>query len=216
MNVAAALLAVLLAAGLPIPAPKPEAGAIGIALRGRPELAPHSPAVQVYFVRVEEGTDIFASASLIPSNFTRSKQVYLLNCEPGRYVAVAARMRGAPGPQSGRYLVMFEKSFIERTAVEVKAGEIAFVGSYTIRQDSTIDDADEAQAHYLRVLDPRAAERGYAARAFTGSYVSLGTLQSGSREPSVETEFWRKAASTVFTREKAWGDRVKARLAARR
>ena len=87
--------------------PVPSRGAIGVKVK----LIPHSQmgyfnADAVYFVRVVDDSDRFASDSLIPSTYSKGTNVYLLNARPGRYVAVACTCQGVKG-MSGPSTVVF-------------------------------------------------------------------------------------------------------------
>lgn len=79
------------AATPPLPAPDPGRGSVAISIRDKaPSACSHSSAVQVFFVRLDEETDLLKAETVLPSNFSRGKQVFLLNAKPGRYVAVAS------------------------------------------------------------------------------------------------------------------------------
>lgn len=75
----------------------------------------------------------------------------LLNAEPGRYVAVAARSAltqpGYPG-----YQQLFSATMIEATEVRVEAGELAFMGELKAKASLKMSAADNAQRHYQRLL----------------------------------------------------------------
>ncbi|MCP4205260.1 MAG: hypothetical protein GY769_25395 [bacterium] len=64
---------------LPLPQPNPERGTIAVTMRCRAPAGPKSPAEQVFFVRLAEDVDMLAAESVIPSNFSKGKQVHLLN-----------------------------------------------------------------------------------------------------------------------------------------
>ena len=83
------------AKGPPLPQPDPERGSIGVTIRAIPPAKiGKMTAMKVSFVRLVEGGDVLDAEYVIPSNYSQKKQVYFLNAKPGRYVAVAARLKG--------------------------------------------------------------------------------------------------------------------------
>ena len=202
--------AIVQAKELPLPEPDAECGAIAATFRGRAPMGNKAPAVQVYFVRRAADVDIFAAEKVIPANFSRKKQVYLLNAKPGRYVAVGAVLRGGPG--GGVFKVFFSKELISQTEVEVTAGTFVFVGDFLIDLKVKMNESDEAQAHYLRLLEPDLARKGYFARTFMGGYLYRGDFVSVERGAATESEFWNLAQDRIFAKEPAWAAIVEEKL----
>ncbi len=201
---------------LPLPLPDPELGTIGVAIRVRSEkreqflTRPKMSAVQVYFVRLDEGVDMFSSDNVIRSNFSREKQLYLLNCQPGRYVAVGAEL--FYGGDNTRRIVYFEIDLISKTEVVVEADEMAFMGDFFVDLNWKIDRyADKAQSHYFRLLDPIGADIGLQfdiglqVRMYAmNSRVYRGALKRAKRTPETEASFWTVAGEEIFKEFPAW------------
>ena len=202
------LAAVSAAVDLPLPRPDPDRGTIAVTMRGRFPAGNKGPAVQVHFVRPQEQGEMFAAESVIPSNFSKKKQVYLLNARPGRYVAVGAEIRGP-----GRYTIFPNRAAIAATEIEVVAGEITFMGDYLFDLKVKMKQADPAQAHYLRLIAPGAARKGFMARAYTSQNVYRAELVGVDREPATANEFWSMARDGVFVSEPAWRAEVEEELA---
>ena len=203
------------AATLPLPAPDPERGLIGITVRSlAPVRAIRSHAVQVYFVRLEEGVDPLAAEEVIPSNHRDGKQLFLLNAKPGRYVAVAAELKPAPMSGGLDLKAFFSSALIPKTEVTVAPGEVAFAGDYLVAQHMDMKNADAAQGHYYQLLAPDTAQRTYFARTMGGEAVYRAELETMSREPAVEREFWRQAAAGELRKKAGWRELIEKRLAA--
>jgi len=194
----------------PLPEPNPERGAIAVKMRGRFPAGNKAPAVQVYFVRLREEADRYGAEAVIPSNFSRDKQVYLLNARPGRYIAVAAQLRGS-GP--GEYYVFPDMAAIGQTDVDVVPGRMSFMGDFLFDLKVKMNKSDAAQGHYLRLIRPGAARKGLMGRAFSADYTYRAELVSVDREPDVEKEFWSEALDSVFDKELAWRMEVEKELA---
>jgi hypothetical protein len=202
------------ARGPGLPSPDPERGALAVTVRGRFPLGQKAPAAQVYFVRVDDDADMFSAESVIPSNFSKKKQVYLLNAKPGRYVAVAARLAPNAGLTGTNWVVFFDRAMIARTETEVAAGQITFLGDLLVDLKVKMSGADEAQTHYLRLVEPAAARAGFTLRALAGDYVYRGELVETDRTPATEGSFWALARDKIFNGEAGWRSMVEQRLAA--
>jgi hypothetical protein len=197
---------------LPLESPDPGRGIIGVKVSvNSPARMGSSAADAVYFVRVTEDTDRFGAESLINSNYTKGHNVYLLNAKPGRYVAVGCEF-GMLG-SGGRGTTVFSKAGILQTEVEVTAGSIVFMGEIDAQSSTKTKESDEAEAHYLRMIDPAAANQAFMARALTGHYVYTSTFTSIERSKKAETEFWNEAAEKHFKNEPAWASRIAGRSA---
>lgn len=198
---------------LPLPPPNPERGSIGITIRS---LAPikifRSSAAQVFFVRVEEGVDPFDADAFLPSNYAKGRQVFLLNVRPGRYLAVAADLRAAPG--SGLDMkAFFSEKLIPLTEVTVAAGEVVFAGDFLVATHLDMKDADRAQTHYYGLISPEMAGRTYMGRAFSGEGAYRAELESAAKDSGTEREFWNEVQTKVLTTQE-WRAVIEKRLAA--
>lgn len=197
----------------PLPAPDPARGAIAVTVRGRFPLGQKGPAVQVYFVRLGDDVDMFAAEFVVPSDFSKKTQVYLLNAKPGRYVAVAAELRGL-GTVPGDFVVFFDRAMIPRTEVEVVAGEVVFMGDWLVDLKTKMREADETQNHYLRLVEPDAARKGFHGRTFSREYMYRGELVETDVTAATEAAFWKLARDKIFEDEPGWRALVANKLAA--
>ena len=192
-----------------LPAPDSERGGIAVTVRGRFPLGQKAPAVQVYFVRLGEDVDMHSAESVVPSNFSKKKQVYLLNAKPGRYVAVAARLADL-GTLGGEYVVFFDRAAIPRTEIEVTPGRIAFMGDLLVDLKVKIH---EDQTHYLRLVEPEAANMGFMGRALSREYMYRGDLIEFDRTAATEAAFWTLAQGKIFASAPDWRARVEQQVA---
>jgi hypothetical protein len=216
----------------PLESPEPGRGIIGLRIKvSPPAKIGFSYAESVYFARVVEDADRFNAKSLIHSSYTDGHDVFLLNAEPGRYVAVACTLAPKPATPApgvpvgggfqvglsfspGAATVVFAKADILRTEVEVRANAVAFMGQIEAHSSTKTDESDEAQAHYLQVISPAAAQQGSVARAFSGHLVYTGAFKSVERGQAAEQGFWNDALEKHFTNEYAWANRIASRTSA--
>jgi hypothetical protein len=208
------LLASLAAAKpLPPPSPDPQRGSIAITIRA---LAPmrmfRSSAAQVFFIRVEEGADPLIADGFLPSNHVRGQQVFLLNVRPGKYVAVAADIRSAPGSGFDQK-AFFSESMIPLTEVTVNAGEFVFAGEFVIANHVDVRNLDRVQKHYYALIAPEMASKGYTARAFSREGALRADLERATRDAKTEKAFWTEALKQAL-KSKEWNALIKARLVA--
>ena len=202
------------AEGLAFPKPNPERGGIAVTMRARLPAGNKKPVDRVHFVRLGSQADMFAAESVVASSFSKEKQVYLLNAEPGRYVAVAADLGGA-NLTTGEFKVFFDKATIAETEVEVTPGRIAFMGDFLIDLKVKMNKSDEAQAHYFLLIAPDAAapaKKGFFSKGGSSVVPYRGDLVSVDREASTQTEFWTLARDKVFDNESAWRAEIEEEL----
>ena len=203
------LLVASLASAKPLPLEAPDAGRgiIGVRIKVIPPAKMGSNSADaVYFVRIMEEADRFGSESLIHSNYSKGHNVYLLNAKPGRYVAVGCDIDMGPG--GGRGSVVFSKADIEQTEVEVAAGSVVFMGEIEAQSSTKTSGADEAQAHYMRLIAPTAANKGFMGRAMSGNYAYTASFKSVDRVAATAAAFWGEAAEKHFKNEPAWQARL--------
>ena len=194
-----------------LPGPDPISGSIGIRItlrtRSPPLIGPGLPAVQVFLVKLEDGSEAFSATELIPSNYSNRKQVYLLNADPGRYVAVAAGLGSTKE-------AFFSMAMISDTEVTVGPQEMAFMGEYVVSTSTKMKNADEAQAHYYRLHLPGVAGRGVLARMASGQAVYTADIKSVAKDTATERGFWTKALGKAFKDDPRWQARARRQLAA--
>lgn len=221
-------------AAKPMPLETPDAGGGMIGVRVKvipPARIGSSYCDTVYFVRVVTDADRFGAESLIDSNYTDGRDVYLLNAKPGRYVAVGCKLAPKPAPMApmtpvaqgfqvgvsfsaGPATVTFAKADILQTEVEVSAGGVVFMGQIAAHSSTKTSKSDEAQAHYLQVIAPSAAHQSSMARAFSGHMVYTAAFKSIERGQAAETTFWDESIEKRFTTEPAWASRIAHRSSA--
>ena len=231
-RIATTLFSVLLLAGLsgaevpPLDAlPNPELGSIGVSLTVKLQTMARMdwwPATRIYFARLDDRADGILAGQVIASNWSDSKQVYLLIAEPGRYVAVGATIKAREfsntlvidlstvtstvemesGPRY-EYDVFFPEDMVAETEVVVEAGNIAFMGHLRARPDS--GPPDRAQSHYLPIAFPELANERIVE-------VTSVTLKDVARDEKTERAFWAKAQKKAFRNNPEWNDLVVAQL----
>jgi len=165
-----ALLLAACASNQPRAPRSPRSAAVAISVRtmrsaeatwGRPR--------RIHFARLEGNTHALRAPALLESNHVRGVLVFLLDAEPGRYVAVAATLR-----EEGRDVtVYFPQEMIRATEVEVGPGALGFMGSHELEQ-TTFRGGDDAQDHYAALLEPDWDRASLATRLFTRSRYRFG------------------------------------------
>src|SRR5882672_9262047 len=76
---------------------------------------------QIYFAKID-GEGGILQQSIIRSNYVKDGRAYLLNAQPGGYVAVAAFFsRSAPAAPPARYTTYFSKELADQTRVMIGA-----------------------------------------------------------------------------------------------
>ena len=198
-----------------LPQPDAERGSIGLTVKAIPPIKIGKiHAVQVSFVRVLSDEDALNAEYVITSNYSKNRQIYLLNAKPGRYVAVAAQLRAAQGLVGGQqYYVFFSADLIRQTEIEVSADEIVFMGDYVVNTAMKMIDADPSQGHYYRLILPTTAPQGYMKRLFGGIIPYLASLNQVAKDPDAEKEVWSLAQKKVFRKEPDWQSRAQHKLA---
>ena len=169
------------------PVVDPTRGAIGVSIKIKPPapLSVATSADHAFFVKIEEGVDVLQAKEILLGRFNEANQIYLLNVEPGTYVAIGTTTLAKKLVINNVY---FDKEMIQATAVTVEAGKIAFMGEIVAKEGFLLKNADEAQTYYLKHLG-----RGMIAK-----------LQSLDRDSKTTTEFWRRAVKDAFKDEPDW------------
>ena len=168
------------------PVVDPTRGAIGVSIKikGPTPLSVATNADHAFFVKIEEGVDVLQAKEILLGRFNEANQIYMLNVEPGTYVAIGTTTLNKKLVTN----VYFDKEMIQATAVTVEAGKIAFMGEIVAKEGFLIKNADEAQTYYLKHLG-----RGMIAK-----------LQSLERDSKTTTEFWQRAVKDAFKDEPDW------------
>ncbi len=182
-----------------LPPPDPGRGSIGVTIRAIPPMKiGRMTAVQVYFAR----RDVVNPEYVVSSNYSNKKQVYLLNAKPGRYVAVAARLRGTGAGFT--YVAFFPMEMLPETEVTVVPGELVFMGDFLVQTSTKMDEVDPTQSYFYRLIWPEAANSGFLARTFSGQAPYTATLRRVTKTVEREHDFWSLAQRKVFKKEPAW------------
>ena len=190
-----------------LPPPKlldPQRSAIGIVAKG---------AGKVYFIKVDEGKDLYTQGNFILSNYATNSQVYLLNAIPGRYVAVASHfIKSAGGFRGGgTYYNFFPKEVIKLTEVTVASGTIAFMGEYVLSTSWSWEDADDAQSHYFQLIAP-GAKTGFLRGWISTKRYLKGSLRKESHDKQAEIRFLTNALEHF--KDTDWINIIKKRMEA--
>jgi hypothetical protein len=188
----------------PIPAlTQPQMLAIDILVRPPMGFGGRDPA-QVYFVRIE-GPDGLQQQSIIRSNYVKGSRAYLVNARPGTYAAVAS-MFLAPGLQQGTYTTYFPQTVVERTRLQVREGEVAFMGAYVLGTTVGLEGADALQNHYKNVIAP-GASTGTLSMGLSGSVHYKGTLIEQRNDQASRDAFLLRAKEDLAG--SAWAERLR-------
>jgi hypothetical protein len=179
---------------------------------------------KVYFVTAERKEDLYTQGRLIEANYTKDNRAYLLNAPQGYYIAVAAYHKTQEYHSTYHYTTIFTQEVVERTAVSVGPGSIAFMGDYVVNQAVDLTNPDEAQISFMPLIDrtsllrlgvtKEAITAGVAAGMAGGVFSYSGLLGEANRDRRAEETFLEKAMDDL--RDGGWSGIVQQRIAALR
>lgn len=209
-----------------VPAPEPMAPTSSAIMIKVPNPCPPLAACKnksLTFARLTEDDNVL-SGELQQTAVSYDDHYYLLNAEPGQYVAVAisysrstTSSMNSGNTQFGfsRTLgetILLSEQAVERSLVTVSAGELAVMGAFELniegrmslapRASAFLRDADATQTHYAYQIDPQLENRGVVS-----SYKYYrGTYQSDDRSGPVREELLNKAAKHIG--EQGWSAQI--------
>lgn len=181
--------------------------------------------VQVFFVRgpVDRGF----LPELIPATFVKGSRAYLLDPEPGIYGVAAVSSRVAPPKRSRAvaggvtgtvlteeigHVMVFPRSLVERTRVQVRPGRVSFIGALRVQRGSRINAAsgpiDKLQTRIAERVRPGVTKEGGLSGMLSMTWtVDLDTTRLSSRSvdrrrflESARADFGTSAWATVIAR----------------
>jgi hypothetical protein len=148
-------------------------------------------ATKVYFAKIKNTNEMFESLNLIESNYYKDGYVYLVNAEPGKYVAVATVHTG-----STKALTYFDKDLVKATLTEVGEKGLVFMGSFYVQDAESWSFTDPPQSHYRNLL--RWHERTVKIGGPVSKYEFYSaTLKNISNDAKTKEAFFN-AAGKVF------------------
>ena len=134
----------------------------------------------VYFVKLAETDEGLLATKIIPSNYSRGDYVYLINAEPGKYIAIASFFQQS----DNTYNSFFDLNTIQNTMTVVRPGQIAYMGDITVENhlkniyNNIEKNGDKAQLHYFNLL-----------KSFIYGTFYCGSLTSVERSKQLEKDF---------------------------
>ena len=168
------LLLLVAACGTPrAPAPQASDGcAIAVDIRTRhPQESQWGHPVAVFFARIGPGGNPLRGREILRSNHVSAGTAYLLDAEPGRYVAV-----GCIEKRDGRDVTTtFPEGLVAATERRVEAGGFAFLGSHEVDQEARPKEGDAGHAHYAPLIEPDWRRSDIATRLFARSRYLYGS-----------------------------------------
>ena len=114
--------------------------------RGKPAM--------VYLAKID-GYGNLAQPHYVATNFAKDGRTYLLDAEPGTYVAFAAYLNPPMLVTTADSVTYFSRDLVERIRVTVAEGQFAFMGSLEVAQQPWSAAADDLQVHYRELLAPK-------------------------------------------------------------
>jgi hypothetical protein len=180
--------------------PDPARGSIGIEVKTLGVFSePRSWAYEVYFLRIDSQGDDEERQSLLISNFQLYGQVYLLNVEPGRYVAVGARIVDVKWPIGSIKVpppISFPDELVAQTEVTVDAGKLTFIGKFVGKPQkvkSLKEPPTPREMHFFELVGEE-----------TSSPKKIFLLKRIHASPHDEFMFWTKAKDKTFRNDPEW------------
>lgn len=185
---------------LPLDTPAPQQGTIGITVKVDAPIGLPMPVSDIYFARVIDSGEAF----IVSSNYSKKDQIYMLNANPGRYVAVAAKSKGTRQAAATEYDIYFPKDMIAATEVTVLPGRMVFMGEFSLKSSGNVKELDQLQTKYFHMISPDSARKGAFGRMFANKVPYRGELLESARGREAELKFWERARDKVFKDEQAW------------
>ncbi|MCP4131935.1 MAG: hypothetical protein GY754_13235 [bacterium] len=164
---------------------KKENSIVGVSVRTRSSRSifnnPGHVALRVYFVKVDNKEQVFRGLQVKATNHISGRYAYLINAEPGTYVAVASSYAN----NGKQFVTFFDKKTIQATCFEVKPGEIKYMGDLEVISELSLGGLfDEAQKHYSKRLKPLLRQ---------GRYLYRGKLSKMTNSKASGKNFLSKA-----------------------
>ncbi len=178
---------------------------------------------KVCFARLDPGqADFRTSTPLLGSNHSRGNTFFLLNADPGRYVAVLSLaagvdpVTGARSPE--RDLTVLPEDLVRGTDVTAEPGAMAFMGEYCVHSFGTLAEADATQKFYGELSSPPPQGTGTTVLgihviplASAPPIVSRGRTESARKDEEADARF--RAEATEQLVDPAWGAVARSRPA---
>lgn len=180
-----------------------ESAALGIHVKIRApiRILSEEPDV-VVFARVEDGIDLTETYEVYGSTFARDGRAYLMNVEPGTYVAVAAfyekisRHKADPADiqsatieSTESWRNYFSRELIEQTRITVGEGEFAVMGYLVTNQSMFFGDGDECQNHFMKLIEE---DRSGFSKFLSGERSTRLDTHERDSSPAAKREFLNK------------------------
>lgn len=203
------------------PAPQPkskESSGIAIYLEFEPPISVFGIKIKpnkVYFVKLneEESDTSLSKNTLISSNYNQDGYVYLLNASPGRYAAVSATHVAENRQQhtTATFYTYFPENLINATIVNIRPNKITFMGGFLVKESIGLNDADDLQKHYYKLMFPKSDIGGssdVASLVLSGMFrhhndISYRAELLESRQNKMENKKYLDHANNIF-KKSAW------------
>lgn len=133
----------------------------------------------IYFVRRCQANET-CDDRLIPSSYGKDGRVYLLNAEPGEYLAVATAFESGMLGDRSIYFAYFPDALANASAVTLKRGGQVFAGGYKLFASMGLcpDNAEPGQLKYAQVIEPDTPKCGFwkplAHKLSKGDFIFIG------------------------------------------
>ena len=116
----------------------------------------------VYFVK-RCPADEACEERLIPSNYAKEGRVYLLNAEPGDYLAVAAAFESGMLGDNSLYFAYFPASLINASATAIRTKGLTYAGRYKLSASHGLcaDNTEPGQLKYAQMIEPDSPKCGF-------------------------------------------------------
>lgn len=169
--------------------------------------------VSMIFIKLNSLDDSLNKDEIYISNFNNPKALidspendrhsFLLDAPPGIYAIVAAygESVGSQGKYPPDHILFFPKEMIKSSIIKVEAGNIAYMGTYTISNcgiEPNIVNTDSTQRHYYQLMYPKKDGSGKAFARYLKSrykdfYIPCAPkmlrVQKSSQD---EKKFWKE------------------------
>lgn len=166
----------------PVAVPNPynsESAGVGVALKVNLSGMITYRADTIYFVRGCPDAEENCGSQFVRSNYAKDGRIYLLNAEPGEYMAVAAAVDINVLGDHSVYFVYFPGTLAEKTKIKVRPGRLENAGNYVVSAAYGVcpENAEADQLKHAEMMAPGVPKCGFwnilAYQLATSNYIFI-------------------------------------------
>jgi hypothetical protein len=153
---------------------------------------------RIYFVKFNENENLLTQTQIISANYINGYGGFILNAEPGKYVAIAAHFTKGENKDGTDFYLLFPKDLIKQSSIEIKSSMLGYMGHIKIDQQPVFgfsdkaNNFDEVQLYFYNLIKQNPSILFSPTIEFT----------SHSINPNVKVKFVKYTNGTLISFEK--------------